>query len=161
MRSPCIYPFANTIINQTFNTIFTHISKLLQHSHIYTTYNMETHPDENHKVLFIWHEEIVAPFVCRQSYGLCSRSHLLYLQTFPPLMLSDLLSFSSYSTPTSNLHATWIYSTFPTCMCTQLQNLYSDALNDIESLTKTLPPFQLKRLSKSLYITQLLYQLIC
>ena len=48
-----IYPFANIIINQTFNTIFTDISKIFQHSHIYIEYNVETHSGENHKVFFI------------------------------------------------------------------------------------------------------------
>ena len=62
---------------------------------------------------------------------------LFYLyRLFLPLMLSNLLSFSPYSTPTSDMHTTWIDSTFHTCLCTQLQNLYSDALSDLESLTK-------------------------
>ena len=63
MRTSNIYTIANTIIKQSFNTIITHTYKLLQHSHIYTEYNVETHQGENHKVLFIWHEEIYAPFV--------------------------------------------------------------------------------------------------
>ena len=66
---------------------------------------------------------------------------LFYLyKVFLPLMLSNLLSFSFYSTPPSDLHITWIDSTFSTCLCTQLQNLYSDALNNTNSLTKILPP---------------------
>ena len=56
---------------------------------------------------------------------------LFYLyRLFLPLMLFDLLSFSSYSTPTSDLHTAWIDSTFSTCMRTQLQKHYYDALSD-------------------------------
>ena len=62
---------------------------------------------------------------------------LFYLyRLFLPLMLSDLLSFSFYSTSPSDPHIAWIDSTFPTHLCTQLQNLYSDALNDIKPLTR-------------------------
>ena len=40
---------------------------------------------------------------------------LFYLyRLFLPLMLSDLLSFSLYSTPTSDLHTAWIDLTFST-----------------------------------------------
>ena len=72
---------------------------------------------------------------------------------FLPLMLSDLLSFSSYSTPTSDPHTAWIASTFSTRLCTQLQNLYLDALNDTESLIKILPQFYLRRLFECLETT--------
>ena len=62
---------------------------------------------------------------------------LFYIyRIFLPLMLSDILSFSSYSTPTSDPHTAWIDPTFSTCLRTQLQNHYSDALSDLESLTK-------------------------
>ena len=56
---------------------------------------------------------------------------------FLPRVLSDILSFSSYSTPTSDSHIAWTDSTFSTHPCTQMQNLYSDALNDTEALTIT------------------------
>ena len=79
---------------------------------------------------------------------------------FLPLMLSDILSFSSYFTPTSDPHTIWINSTFSTRLRTQVQNLYSDALNDTESLTKILPQVYLKHLSHSLETTQILYHLI-
>ena len=63
---------------------------------------------------------------------------LFYLyRLFLCLLLSSLLSFSSYFTPNSDPHTTWIDSTFSTCLCTQMQNLYSDTLYDQESLTKT------------------------
>ena len=62
---------------------------------------------------------------------------LFYLyRLFLPLILSGILSFSSYSTPTSDPHTTWIDSTFPTRLRTQLQNLYSNAPSDTESLTR-------------------------
>ena len=58
--------------------------KHIQHSHIYTKYNVETHPGKNHKVLFIWHEEIDAPFVYALSCMLSSTYSSLPLQTLPP-----------------------------------------------------------------------------
>ena len=77
---------------------------------------------------------------------------LFYIyRIFLPLMLSNLLSFSSYSNPTSDLHTSWIESTFSTCLRTQLQNLYSDALNDIELLPKT-SYFQLNLAKKTISI---------
>ena len=58
--------------------------KHIQHSHIYTKYNVETHHDENHEVLFVWNEEIDVPFVCALSCRLCSRYSTLTLETLPP-----------------------------------------------------------------------------
>ena len=56
---------------------------------------------------------------------------IFYLyRLFLPLMLYDILSFSSYSIPTGDPHTSRIESTFPTHLHTQLYNLYSDALND-------------------------------
>ena len=74
-------------------------------------------------------------FAHKATYSIQDLLFYLY-RLFLPLMLSDLISFSSYSTPTSDLHTARIDSTFPTRLRTQLQNLYSDALNDTESLTK-------------------------
>ena len=91
---------------------------------------MEIHLGKNHKVLFIWNEEIDAPLpVHKDTNSIQYLIFFIYI-FFLPLMLSDLLSFSSYSTPTSDLHTTWIDSTFSTCLRTQLQNRYFDALND-------------------------------
>ena len=56
---------------------------------------------------------------------------LFYIyRLFLPLVLSYLLSFSFYSTPTRDPHTSYIDSTFSTCLRTQLQNRYFDALND-------------------------------
>ena len=87
---------------------------------------------------------------------------LFYLyRLFLTLMLSDLLSFSFYSTPTSDLQTTWIDSTFSTCLCTHLQNHYFDALSDPESLTKTTYHKSSSSIfSKGLDYSKLLYQLI-
>ena len=62
---------------------------------------------------------------------------LFYLyRLFLPHILFDLLSFSLYSTPTSDMHTAWTDLTFSTYLCTQLQNHYSDAPSNPESLTK-------------------------
>ena len=56
-----------------------------------------------------------------------------------PLMLSDILYLYHYTLLLcSDMHTAWIDSTFSICLCTQLQNLYFDALNDLDSLTKTI-----------------------
>ena len=46
------------------NIVNKNFSKLSNHSHIYITYNVETHLRKNQKVIFIrhWHEKIDAPF---------------------------------------------------------------------------------------------------
>ena len=140
MQLSYIYSFSNTIINYSFKTIFTHISKLLQHSHIYTTYSVETNLGENHKVLFIWHEEIDAPLSAHKAAD-SIQDILFYLyRIFLPLMLFDILSIYLYPTPTSDPCTSWIDSTFSTCLRTQLQTLYTDALNNTESLQKSLSP---------------------
>ena len=54
---------------------------------------METHLGKNHKVLFIWHEEIDAPFVYALSYELYLGYYFYIYKLFLPLMLSDILSF--------------------------------------------------------------------
>ena len=91
---------------------------------------METHLEKIHKVLFIWHEEIDAPYYVQDL--------LFYLYIlFLPLMLLGILSFSFYPTPTSDLHTSYINSTLSTCVGTKLQNHYSDPLSDLESFTKT------------------------
>ena len=77
------YPFVNksTII---YSIQQSHIHlRYIQHSHIYTEYNVETHPRKKHKVLFIWHDEIYAPFVCTLSYRLYLISSSIFLQTLP------------------------------------------------------------------------------
>ena len=60
-----------------------------------------------------------------------SQYSLLFIyRLFLPLMLYVFLFLSFYSTPTSDPHTTWIDLTFSTCLRTQLQTLYSDALSD-------------------------------
>ena len=80
-----------------------------------------------------------------------------------PLMLSNLLYlYLSTLLILRNPHTSWIDSTFSTCMHTQLQNQYSNALSDPDSLTKTIN-FQSSSsvFSKSLETySKLLYQLI-
>ena len=53
--------------------------KHIQYSHIYKEYNVEMHWRKNHKVLFIWHEEIDAPFSCTLGSRLFSRYSSLTL----------------------------------------------------------------------------------
>ena len=63
---------------------------------------------------------------------------LFYLYIFLlPLMLYDILYlYHSTLLLLSDPHIAWINSTFPTHLCNQLQNLYSDALSDTKSLTR-------------------------
>ena len=65
---------------QNLHKYFKHI----QHSHIYTAYNVETRMGKNHKVLFIWHEEIDAPFIYTLRCMLFLIYNYLSLQTLPP-----------------------------------------------------------------------------
>ena len=79
------------------------------------------------------------------------------------LMLFDLLYiYHSTLLLLNDLHTAQIDSTFSICLCTQLQNHYSDALNDLDSLTKTIYLQSSSSIfSKSLETySKLLYQLI-